>query len=390
MSKARDMDALLQRFVDEGLSGCGCKITQRGETVYEGYFGYADAEKGEPVTDRSVFRMASMSKIPLYTTCMMLYERGLFNLTDPLYEYLPEWKESRKFVKQPNGDYRIEPCRNVITVSDILSMKCGLPYCNSPAPTDDPVMTSMQECMKPLWEKGHYTNREHVAAMSKAVLACEPGEHWIYGFSSELAAALIEAVTGKGIDECFKELLFDPLDMPDTRSRFFGDIEQRMVKMYTRRPDNSRFYEYCPLDDKHIPGEEHEAGWMRLFSTVEDYSHLLSMLANGGVYKGRTIMGRKTIDLMRDNGLTPEQMKDLDDLYNRGYGYGYGFRTLVDRAAGNHPGALGSFGWTGGFGTWCEADPEDKAGIVYMHNQIPNQEQYYHHLVRQVAYGMID
>ena len=37
--------------------------------------------------------------------------------------------------------------------------------------------------------------------MSRAILAFEPGTHWIYGFSSELAVALIEAITGKGVEE---------------------------------------------------------------------------------------------------------------------------------------------------------------------------------------------
>ena len=390
MSTAKDMNALLQRFVDEGLSGCGVKITQRGETVYEGYFGYADAEKGTPVTNRSVFRMASMSKIPLYTTCMMLYERGLFNLTDPVGEYLPEWSSSRKFVKQPNGDFRIEPCRNVITVSDILSMKCGLPYCNSPAPTDDPVMTSMQECMKPLWEKGHYTNREHVRAMSGAVLACEPGEHWIYGFSSEITAALIEVLCGKPIDDVFQEMIFDPLGMDSTRSRFFGNIQERMVKLYARSPEGKLSPTTIPFDSKHLPGPEHEEGWARLYTTGRDYSKLMGMLACGGVWEGKRLLGRKTIDMMRSNGLDETQLRDFQDEYNRGYGYGYGVRTLIDKAAGDNNGSIGAFGWTGGFGTWCESDPEDQVSIVYMHNMMPNMETYYHPRVRNAVYGCLD
>jgi CubicO group peptidase (beta-lactamase class C family) len=390
MSSVRDMDALLKRFVDEGLSGCGCKVMQRGNTLYEGYFGMADKEAGTPVDKRSVFRMASMSKIPMYTVCMMLYEAGVYNLTDPVSDYLPEWKDLKKYVKMPNGDLKVVPCEKQLTVGDIFSMKCGLPYCNGPMPTNDPTLASMQECMKPLWERGYYTNAEQVAATSKAILACEPGEKWIYGFSSEISVALIEKVTGKGIDTVMKEMLFDPLEMNDTRSRFFGDIESRMVKNYMVGDNNTPHFDPRKLDEKHIPGPEHEQGWARLFSTVEDYSHLMQMLAEGGMYKGKKIIGRRTIDMMRSNGLSSEQLKGYTSMYEAGYGYGYGVRTLIDRQAGNHPGSLGSFGWTGGFGTWCEADPQDGVSIVYMHNQIPNMEEYYHHLVRQVAYGLAD
>ena len=386
MSTAKDLDRLLQGFVDGGLPGCSLQIAQRGKTLYEGYFGYADLQTKEPVTKQSIFRQASMSKIPLYVTMMMLYERGKFLLTDPISNFFPEWGHMKKFVKKANGSLAVVDTDGPITISDVLSMKCGLPYCNSDAPTDNRTLASMQEAMRPLWEKGHYTNREQIAAISKAVLACEPGTQWIYGFSSELAAGIIEAVCGKSIDDVFQELLFDPLGMENTRSHFFGDIQSRMVKLYAKGQDGTLQETASALDRKHLPGEENETGWARIFSNGNDFTKLMQMLANGGVHEGRRIMGRKTIDMMRANGL-PQL---FDDVYNAGYGYGYGVRTLVDKEKGNHNGSIGAFGWTGGFGTWCEADPEDGVSIVYMHNMIPNEERYYHLRMRTVAYGLID
>ncbi len=386
MSTTKDLDRLLQGFVNGGLPGCSLQIAQRGNVLYEGYFGYADLDAKAPVTERSIFRLASMSKIPLYVTMMMLYERGKFLLTDPIYDFFPEWRNMKKYVKQPNGYVNAVATDGPITVSDVLSMKCGLPYCHSAAPTENRTLQSMQEAMKPLWEKGHYTNREQIAAISNAVLACEPGTEWIYGFSSELAAGIIEAVCGKSIDDVFEEMLFAPLGMQDTRSHFFGDIPERMVTLYRKAPDGKLCPSPSELDLKHLPGPEHEAGWARLFSNVQDFSKLMQMLACGGVYNGERIMGRKTIDMMRANGL--DQL--FDDPYNAGYGYGYGVRTLVDKEKANHNGSIGAFGWTGGFGTWCEADPEDGVSIVYMHNMIPNEEQYYHLRMRTAAYGLIE
>lgn len=385
MANFKQLDSLLQSFVDNGLPGCSLQIAQHGETIYEGYFGYADMETKAPVTRDSIFRQASMSKIPLYTVAMMLYEKGKFLLTDPIYDFLPEWKDAKKFVHSPNGYPRIVPLEHPITISDVLSMKCPLPYCNFPGESSDPTFNAMVECMKPLWEKGHFTNREQVAAISKAPLACEPGTKWMYGFSSELTAAIIEAVCGKGIDDVFEEMLFAPLGMDNTRSHFFGDIEQRMVKLYGLDSDGKLVPSAHQLDLKHRPEPEYESGWARLFSNVNDFTKLMQMLANGGVYNGQRIMGRKTIDMMRANGLE----KPFEDTYNAGYGYGYGVRTLVDKAAGNHNGSLGAFGWTGGFGTWCEADPTDGVSIVYMHNRIPSGEAYYHLRMRAAAYGCI-
>ena len=394
MANFSDLDALLQGFVDGGLPGCSCQIAQNGKTIYENYFGYADIEGKKPVTKDSMFRMASMSKLPLYITCMILFERGKFLLTDPLHRYLPEWTNLKRFERMPSGTLTTVPCEREMTVSDVLSMKCGLPYCNSPNPTNDQTEASMQKYMKPLWDRGYYTNREQIKAMSQATLAFEPGTHWIYGFSSELAAGLIEAVCDKPIDDVFEELLFKPLGMDNTRSHFFGDIPERMVKLYFREEDGTVKEGTIPFDKKHLPGKENETGWARLFSNVNDFTKLMQMVANGGVYDGVRIMGRKTIDMMRANGLNEIQQRDFDrdadGIYNRGYGYGYGVRTLIDKQKGNHNGSLGAFGWTGGFGTWCEADPEEGVSIIYMHNMMPTMETYYHLRMRAAAYGCLD
>jgi len=388
MSTTKNLDQLLQNYVNKELPGCGLKVMQKGKVLYEGYFGYADVEQKIPVTKESVFRQSSMSKIPLYTTMMMLYEQGRFLLSDPISEYLPEWKDMKKYVKYPNGEVACVPAQNPITIKDTMTMKCGLPYCNFKGETDNLTLKSMMKCMEPLWEKGHYTLREHVKAMSEAVLAAEPGEQWIYGFSSELCAALIEVICGKSIDDVFEEFLFAPLGMNDTRSHFFGEIQKRMVGNYQLKEDGS-FEKTNFLEDKHYPGTEHEAGWARLFSTVDDYSKLLQMLANGGKYNDIQIMGRKTIDLMSSNCLGVDGTELFADHYNAGYGYGYGVRTLVDRAKGNHNGSVGAFGWTGGFGTFCEADPKEGVSIVYMHNLMPNKEYETHLKVRNASYGLV-
>lgn len=390
MSDFRAVDKLLQSFVDGGLPGCSLHIAKDGETLYEGYFGYSDVEKKIPVTDESLFRQASMSKLPLYTTLMILYEQGKFLLSDPIYDFFPEWRHSTKFFTYPNGDVRIVPTGRPVTVRDVLTMRCGLPYCNFPGETDSGTLRYMQKKMQPLWDQGHFTLREQIAAMADVPQAFEPGRRWLYGFSSELAAGIIEAVCGKSVDDAFEELLFGPLGMTQTRSHYFGDAKERMVRLYQKTQEGALTPMNSPLDDKHLPGKEHECGWARLFSTGADFTKLMQMLACGGVYRGTRIMGRKTIDLMRTNTLTENPSGVFGDLYNAGYGYGFGVRTLVDKQKGNHNGSIGAFGWTGGFGTWCESDPSEGISIVYMHNMMPNEEVYYHLRVRAAAYGALN
>lgn len=387
MSTSKHLDQLLESFIQRGLPGCGLKVMQRGRTLYEGYFGVTDIDTQTPVTSDTLFRQASMSKIPLYTVMMMLYERGKFLLTDPVGDYLPEWKSSTRYERHPNGYVDIVPTQRPIIIRDILSMKCGLPYCNSDAPTQDLTLQGMQECMRPLWKQGHYTLKEQLAAVSKAPLAFEPGSHWLYGFSSELAAGVIEAVCDRPVNDVFEEMLFRPLGMKNTAAIFPDEhTKDRLVTLYAKNSDGQLVPGPAFFDKKHLPGIENEAGWARLFSNVDDYSRLLQMLACGGKFDGVKLMSSTTIDLMRTNGLTKEQLADFPDA---GYGYGCGFRTVIDPAAGNLNGSPGAFGWTGGFGTWCEADPAEGLSIVYMHNLIPNDEMYYHPRIRTASYGLL-
>ena len=117
----------------------------------------------------------------------------------------------------------------------------------------------------------------------------------------------------------------------------------------------------------------------------------MQMLACGGVYDGHRLMGRKTIDMMRSNGLSGVQLREFqNEVYNEGYGYGYGVRTLIDQGQGNHNGSLGAFGWSGFFGTWCEADPEEGLSVVYMHNCMSETDRFEHLRVRSVSYGLVE
>ncbi len=392
MDNFTHLDALLERFAKETVAGCACIVRREGRKIYEGYHGLSDVESGRPIEAGTVYRLFSLTKIAIYTACMMLYERGAFLLNDPLYEYIPEYRHMNKYVKVGEGKFDVRPVEHPIEIKHIMSMSMGLPYGHSPLPGDDEMaMTSREMCRvtRELSDKGPFTLAEDAANAARVPLAFEPGTRWLYGFGSELAARLVEVVTGQGIESALRTLLFDPLGMSSTGMHYFGDIQERMSTFYYRDEKGKLTPGPAFNEDKHLPGREHESGCPRLFTTAEDFSRLADMLACGGVLNGQHFMGEKTIELMRTNQLNERQLADFHNPYLDGYGYGLGVRVMMDRAGGNSNSPVGEFGWTGGSGTWISMDPADKVSVIYMHQMAPNLEVYHHLRVRAAAYGAI-
>ena len=129
------LDRLLQKFTDtKTMPGCSCTIMQGDEIIYEGYAGYADIEAKKPINRDSIYSQASTTKLFTYAIMGMLYEEGLFLFSDPVADYLPEWKDAKKFVVSPNGTFDAVPLDKPLTIRNAVAMMCGLPYITPPDP----------------------------------------------------------------------------------------------------------------------------------------------------------------------------------------------------------------------------------------------------------------
>jgi len=389
MANFAKLDAVLREFAEKSVPSCSCAVAQDGKIIYEGYYGYADIDAKTPVTDASLYRQASMTKLVTYTILMMLMEQGKCRMDQPLADFYPEWGKKSKFVARADGGYDIVPLEKIITIGDCTAMMCGMPYCFGPAPADtkNPVLKAMSEAMEPVWAKGHYNVQDAIAALASVPVAFEPGTDWMYGFGSEIIGGVVEKITGMRLYQAMREYIFHPLGMSDTDTLFRDDLEQRLVAMYAVR-DGQFVRMPAELDRGQRPGEENEDGKPSLMTNVRDFTKLMQLWAHDGIYQGVRLLKEETMHFMRQNllsGKVLEKYQGGPDGYNAGYGYGYGVRTLLAPHEGC--GSVGSFGWTGGFGTWCEADPVTHTSIVYMHNMTPNDEQYHHHKVRAAAYA---
>lgn len=386
MARFDDLSSLLKQFVKNGPAGCGCAVAKDGETLYQGYFGYADLEEKKPITEDTVYRLFSMTKVIICTAALMLFERGRFLLNEPVYEYFPEYRDTQVFVKKPDGSVHVRKSKSPMLIKHAFTMSVGLPYHFGDSPTAGEIARIKDELKK---KHGKYDIVTEVKAMGSVPVEFDPGTHWLYGYGHDIIAGLIRIISGKAVGQFLQDEIFGPLGMEDTGYRYRDGIESRMASIY--RKDESGVMKKVPglLDEFHQPDALYESGGAGLYSTVKDYLKFSQMLANGGSYNEKRIIGRKTIDMMRTNHLSKDQLKDFSGSYLAGYGYGLGVRTLMSTVEGHSNGSVGEFGWTGVLGTYVSIDPQEGSSVVYMHQMEPNMEEYHHLRIRAVANGCL-
>ena len=382
------LDNLLKRFVEEGTNpGCAAAVMQGDELIWHGEAGYADIESGKKVDLHSMFSQASTTKLFTYAILGMIYEEGKFLFSDPLSDYLPEWKNTKKYVTLPNGAVETAPLEKPITIRDAVAMMCGLPYCMVPAVDPaTPTLAAMSRQMRELLKKGPSTIAEEVRVMAEVPVMFEPGSHWQYGFGSEITGVLVETFEGKPLREVFQDRLIKPLELEDADTFARPWNQDRIVTNYAKKGPGQfePMADFSALDPDSVPAGARP----NLLISARDFAVFMQMLANGGTYKGKKFLGAGTVAMLHENQLGPVQMADFECDYLAGYSYGLGFRTLLTRKYG-HNGNIGDFGWTGGTGIWVEADPVEKFAVAYMHNMRPNEELYHHHRVRAVVNGIM-
>jgi CubicO group peptidase (beta-lactamase class C family) len=379
------LQSLLKSFVENGPAGCSLAVMHQGKNVFQDYLGYADQETQNPIKEDTIFRIYSMTKVVTCTAALMLYERGLFLLNDPLENYLPEFKNPQVYRTDGQGGVYASPAKSSILVKDLFTMTSGLTYPGTGNETERQLVKELNQ-LKEKAEK--LTLRRLSQVLASVPLAFDPGTQWRYGYSHDVLAAFIEVVSGKKFSVFLKEEIFAPLGMGDTSFTIPEDKKHRLAAMYNRLEDG-KLIKNEQMDEHYQADSEFESGGGGLLSTLGDYSRFAYMLANGGEYEGTQIIGKNTITLMATNHLNPEQMANYNWDYLAGYGYGLGVRTMMDPAKGGINGSIGEFGWSGLAGTWVLVDPKEKLSAVYMQQMLPNFEAHHQPRLRNVIYGAL-
>ena len=364
----------MQSYIDRGVyAGINTLIARRGKVVHAGEFGWRDKEAGSAMTTDTIFRLYSMTKPIVCVALMTLLEEARFTLTDPVAKYIPAF--GRVKVRELDG-HLVDPVRPVM-LRDLMTHMSGLTYHF----VDEFDVGKM-------YNEGRLLDAQcsldaAIDDLARFPLAFQPGSRWRYSVGIDVAARVIEVISGRPLGAFLRERLLEPLGMADTAFGVPPEKRSRLAAMYGRpdviaagptvsseleawskgvndRLDVSMSY---PVDS---PGEFMRGGH-GLFSTIGDYFRFAQMLANGGELDGTRILGRKTLELMHLNCVPAALLPlDIGGLPLPGYGFGLGSRVLMDVAQSGAPGSAGEFGWSGAAKTTYWVDPKEQLVGLFM------------------------
>src|ERR1700753_725619 len=209
------------------ISGADVLIQQRGKPVYHEIFGTQDTVSKAPITDKTIFRLSSLTKAITSVVAMQLIQDGKIKLDDPVSKYIPSFANMKVGVEKKAEDgtktLELEPLTRPITILDLMRHTSGITYGFY---GDSLVRKAYREANI---YAGDFDLAEFVERIAKLPLHNQPGALWQYGHSTDVLARVMEIVSGKTLFELEKEKLLDPLGMTDTG--FFVTEPERLKRL---------------------------------------------------------------------------------------------------------------------------------------------------------------
>jgi CubicO group peptidase (beta-lactamase class C family) len=371
---ARIEPYLKEHYLDSGsFPNAQLLIARDGEIAHFSHQGLA-REGGAPIDETSLFRIASMTKPITSIAFMMLLEEGKVALDTPVHRVLPELKGAAVFEGGKLGGWQTRPTTEPMRMIDLLRHTSGLTYGFQER---TPVDAAYRELGLERWHGG-LTLDGFVAELGKLPLEFSPGESWNYSVSTDVLGAVVQRLSGQGLDEFFRERIFAPLGMDDTFFHVPADKLHRLTDCYAIVPGKGRVLYDAGAASAWAKPPTQISGGGGLVSTALDYHRFCSMCLNGGVLDGARIVSRKTVDLMTRNhlpgnsDLSSMSQSLFSEASNAGTGFGLGFAVNMDVAKSMLPGSEGEYYWGGMFSTAFFIDPVERLHMVFMTQVSPS------------------
>jgi CubicO group peptidase (beta-lactamase class C family) len=387
------IDDLINAEIARGeIAGANFLVMHSGEPLFQGSYGYADSKKTKKMQENTIFRLFSLTKPVTATAVLQLFEQGKIDLWDPVCDYLEGFR-NQKVLKENTSiwGWEEEPVRRDVTLWDLLTMTSGIPYPGPECEAGIRMKRLFDDVQMRRKNGKKVTTAELANEIGKIPLQFQPGEHWMYGASADILGAVIEMVTDRALHDYLKEEIFEPLQMTDTG--FFVPEEKKERFAEFSVLEQGSLVPYMGKNDFGMEGWDEapafESAGAGLVSTMKDYANFTRMLADFGTWRSQKILGRKTMELMRQNHLNREQRASFQWDSTIGYGYGCLVRVLMEPGLAATNASVGEFGWDGWSGTYASIDPAEDLTILYFVQRAGAGMMPVVRKLRAVVYGVI-
>ena len=363
----------LKRYVDEKkLPFAHVAVLRKGQLAYSNCYGVRDIEEGSPILEDGIYRIYSMTKLVTTVAALALYEKGAFQLDDPVDKFVDEFKDARVVVSGRKDTINSVEAETPLTIRQLMNHTSGLTYgAFDPGPVGQLMRSGKIDFGNLQANLGDTVRR-----LASIPLCFQPGSQWRYGVSTDVLGYVIEVVTGKTLLQVFDELIFKPLNMNDTFFEVPINKVKKFCSLYTRTKSESLKLLECSRSSRFCKPVNMYSGGGGLISSMRDYLVFLEMIRCGGRYNDAQILGRKTVELMLRNHLSGDMASmgqpTFSEMPMEGIGFGLGGAILLDPAKAQILGSEGEFTWGGMASTAFWIDPKEELSVVFITQLIPS------------------
>lgn len=359
-------DAMKRAVDNQQVAGVNLLVVKDGAEVCYLEEGYADVENKKPISRDSIFRLYSQSKPITGAAAMILLERGIIELCQPVSDFLPGFQDA--FVW--DGITKRIPMRGV-SVQDLLNMTSGALYADPTSEAGRQAARIFDEAQSRLDTDHPMTTQEISNALGSSGLAFVPGSEMRYGTSADILGAVIEVASGMTFGEFLKKELFGPLGMEDTDFWVPAEKQERLAHTYaTVKKDGKnelKLFTEHRLDvmNRMEKRPAFESGGAGIASTLDDYLRFSTMLLRGGELDGTRILQENTVKFFTGSHLTEQQQRTFENWWGLGgFSYANLMRVCVDPGQAQCLARKGEYGWDGWLGSYFANFPTEQMTIL--------------------------
>ncbi len=330
-----EVTAALQPYLDQyKLAGAiGIVADRKGKIHYRNVLGCADVEAKKPISEDNVFWIASMTKMFAGASIMMLVDEGKVGLDDPVTKYIPPLDKWMVVEEKDRSHVLLKPPARPVTIRHVLSHTSGL--------------AGMSELQQATGADGTPLKARALSSVT-GPLQSQPGDKYAYGNQGmNIAARIVEVVSGVPYETFLQKRFFDPLGMTETTFWPSEAQSARLAGAYGPNKGKTGFarseigFLTKPFSDRVHRFPEAGGG---LFSTAHDIFRYGLMLANDGELDGKRYLSHAAMDELRREQTGKTKVN---------YSLGYHLRN-------------GMFGHDGAYGTDLSVNPKTGMVAIFM------------------------